>query len=304
MLAVGDDVTGFKAGDVALTMLANDLGCYRETLVIPSARAYKIDQAADQVNWASLAALPYNYMAAYFSLKCECSFLRQPDWPGQTVPGATHGLFEQRTLMVVNVTGGMGFAAVELGRMYGAQTIALASSDAEEESWKHVCAPDHVIATHKVNLKKTVNEICPPPPDHLLYEVQKELIPDKLDMIAGVEGIFDPVCGPLLLKCLNCMKPAGVLVGINCGYPSQTDKPVEVGLNNLLTRNITIGGDDVMRYLDEEEVQIGMCEMVDLWQEEKVKPTVHSVVPLSDWVSAAPFAKSPFTPGKTVILFN
>jgi NADPH2:quinone reductase len=146
--AVGAGVTDFAVGDrVAASML---WGGYREAVVVPAAAAHRVPAGvSDEI----AAAVTLTYGTVYHGLKDR----------GHLQPG--------ETLLVLGAAGGVGLAAVELGRLMGARVIAAASS------------PDKLETCRKYGATDTID-----------YE--KEDLREALKRIAGERGV-DVVCDPV-----------------------------------------------------------------------------------------------------------
>ena len=80
----------------------------RERTAVAAENIVKIPAGLD---WDRAAALTIIYGTAYYALEHRA------------------GLRERETLVVLGASGGVGLAAVELGRVMGARVIACASSD-------------------------------------------------------------------------------------------------------------------------------------------------------------------------------
>ena len=103
---VGAGVTDFAVGDrVAFTIL---YGSFAERVVVPAMAAVKIP---DAVSFESAAATPLTYLTVIHALVDRAS------------------LRAGETLFVLGAAGGVGVAAIQLGKMLGAKVIAAASSD-------------------------------------------------------------------------------------------------------------------------------------------------------------------------------
>lgn len=99
-LAPGDRVAAFCA-----------LGAFAEVAVAPAFFAFKLNEALDFVQGASLVL---NYHTAYFALR-------------------TRGrLAEGETVLVHGAAGGVGTAALQVAKGLGARTIAVVSTEAKE----------------------------------------------------------------------------------------------------------------------------------------------------------------------------
>jgi NADPH2:quinone reductase len=106
--AVGEGVTRFKPGDRVIA--ATTWGGYAEEVVAEAARTLPMP---DGMDFATAAAFTLTYGTSHHALK-DRAVLQ----PGET-------------LLVLGAAGGVGLAAVELGKAMGARVIAAASSPAK-----------------------------------------------------------------------------------------------------------------------------------------------------------------------------
>ncbi len=102
---VGESVDGFRPGDPVIGLLS--WGGFAEEVAVPAARLIPISSALD---FKVAAAFGLTYTTTYYALK-DCARLTAGE-----------------TLLVLGAAGGVGTAAVELGRLMGARVIACASS--------------------------------------------------------------------------------------------------------------------------------------------------------------------------------
>jgi NADPH2:quinone reductase len=104
--AVGSGVTSFAPGDrVALTLMS---GAFAEQLVAPEAALVKLP---DAVSFEVGAATLLTYATTLHALVDRAA------------------LQKDETLLVLGAAGGVGTAAIELGKLLGARVVAAASSD-------------------------------------------------------------------------------------------------------------------------------------------------------------------------------
>ena len=110
---LGEGVDGFAIGD--RVFFGSIHGCFAEEIVVPAASLFQMPEA---MSFEQASAVNLVYGTSYHALKDRA----------QLKPG--------ETLLVLGAAGGVGLAAVELGKAMGARVIAAASS---EEKLK-VCA--------------------------------------------------------------------------------------------------------------------------------------------------------------------
>jgi NADPH:quinone reductase len=147
---IGEGVKHFKIGDPVFALAG--WGGYAEELLIDAKRCFPMPYEMDFVTAASVM---YNYGTSYHALKDRAH------------------LQKGETLLVLGAGGGVGLAAVELGKLMGAKVIAAASSEEKLAVCKAKGA-DFTINYTTENLRERVNE---------------------LTQNGGVDVIYDPVGG-------------------------------------------------------------------------------------------------------------
>jgi NADPH2:quinone reductase len=120
--AVGEEVTGLKVGDRVLA--SGSFGGMAEEAAIDSRRVIKIP---DSMPFDEAAAFLMTYGTSYYALKRR----------GRLAPG--------ETLLILGAAGGVGLAAVELGKVMGARVIAACSTQEKVDLTKAHGASDGVI---------------------------------------------------------------------------------------------------------------------------------------------------------------
>lgn len=148
---VGEGVTKVKAGDRVLAMLG--WGGFVEEVAADEARLMLIP---DSLDFVTASAFLMTYGTSHYALKDRAKLQ-----PGET-------------LLVLGAAGGVGLAAVELGKVMGARVIAAASSDEKLAVCKQFGADETINYTTE-DLKERL----------------KALTGGK-----GVDVVYDPVGGP------------------------------------------------------------------------------------------------------------
>lgn len=150
--AVGESVTSLRVGDRVAAMTI--WGAFTEEVVVPAARCFAIPDA-----------MPFD-VASGFTMVYGTS-LHALKQRGRLQPG--------ETLLVLGAAGGVGLAAVEIGKQMGARVIAAASSE-EKLALARAHGADETVNYATADLKAAV----------------KELTGGK-----GADVIYDPVGGAL-----------------------------------------------------------------------------------------------------------
>ncbi|MFK7877281.1 MAG: NADPH:quinone oxidoreductase family protein [Paracoccaceae bacterium] len=135
VLQVGSAVTGFKPGDRVVGQMWH--GSYAERAVT---KHWKCAKVPDGIDFTIASTVLHNYMTAYHALVQRCAL--QPT----------------ETLLVTGATGGVGLAAVDMGRMLGARVLAGTGDMAKEHALKDMGA-EAVINMRQGDLRGQVKDL-------------------------------------------------------------------------------------------------------------------------------------------------
>lgn len=251
--AVGEGVTKFKPGDRVVAGLRT--GGFAEEANAAEAACRAIPGAMD---FAEAAAYPAAYLTAYVALVCR----------GHLQKG--------ETLLVHGSTGGVGLAAVEMGKLLGATVIATSASD---EKLKIVKARG---ADHVLNVTRGFRE-----------EV-KELTGGR-----GADVIYDPVGGDVFDESVRCIAWNGRLLII--GFTSGRIPTVSV--NMPLIKGFSVVGVRAGEYgrRDPAAGRANIEAVSRLAAEGKIKPHICARFPLERAVDAMRMLQERKVVGKVVI---
>jgi NADPH:quinone reductase-like Zn-dependent oxidoreductase len=122
VIGAGEGVTGWAAGDRLIAALG--FGGLAEQVVVPAERAIRLP---GERSFEEGSALLMTYATAIHALVDR----------GKLVPG--------QTLLVLGAAGGVGLAAVEIGKALGAQVVAAVSSDEKAEAARSAGADAAVV---------------------------------------------------------------------------------------------------------------------------------------------------------------
>jgi len=157
---VGAGVTHVQPGDPVLALV--NTGAFAEECVAPAPKVVRLPPGVD---FASAAAFALTYGTAWHALKDR------------------GGLCAGETLLVLGAAGGVGIAAIDIGKMLGARVIAAASSD-EKLAVCRARGADDAINYVRQDLRARAREIAGE---------------------QGVDVVFDPVGGPYSEPALRSM---------------------------------------------------------------------------------------------------
>lgn len=192
VIAVGD---GSKLSVGQRIIASAPWGCYAEQMPVMDLSAFEVPEGMSDVE---AAAMFITYQTSYFALA-----YRAEIQPGET-------------LLVHGGAGGVGTAAIQLGKALGARVIATAGTDAKLEVCKR-CGADEL-----VNYKT-----------HDFVAEVKRLTGGK-----GADVIYDPVGGDVFDKSSKCIAFRGRLLVI--GFAS--GRIPEIAANRILLKNISVVG--------------------------------------------------------------
>ncbi|AXE64606.1 putative quinone oxidoreductase [Hyphomonas polymorpha PS728] len=251
--AVGEGVAHLAPGDRVMTMTGKGFADYAV------AAAPMVVKLPDALSFAEGASLPLNYITAMHALKDR----------GVVAEG--------ETVLVFGAAGGVGSAAIQVGKALGARVIAAASTE-EKRAFALAHGADLAIDTSPEGWR-----------DRL-----KTLTEGK-----GPNVILDPVCGPLFEPAFRSLAWRGrhLVVGFVGG-------PIPALPSNLtLMKGAALLGVDVRQYLQYETKRaIGDLHQLAQWASEgKIKPPVGRVYPFAEFGEAMVFALSGQGTGKVVL---
>jgi NADPH:quinone reductase len=232
-------------------------GAYAAEAVLPGGIVTPIP---DDMDFITAAAFPVAYGTAHFALTHR----------GKLQAG--------ETLLVLGATGGVGIAAIEIGKLLGARVIAAASSAEKLEIAKAHGADD------VVNYR-----------DESLRDAVKALTGGK-----GADVVFDPVGGSAFEQSVRCIGWEGRILVI--GFASG-DIP-KVATNMILVKNFAVVGvvfgEHSWRYPDDSRQRLQSI-LPDVTAG-RLNPRVWKTYPLEDAVQALRAIQDRQVIGKMVLV--
>ncbi len=238
---VGPGVTRLRAGDRVLMSCMS--GAMAEKAIGPADSCFKIPDAMD---FDEAAALLMTYGTSQHALKDRARLQ-----PGET-------------LLVLGAGGGVGLAAVELGKVMGARVIAAASS-----AEKLALAQEHG-ADEGVQY-----------PIGALDKVAAKALSDRFKAACGTAGahvIYDAIGGDYTEAALRAIAWQGrhLVVGFPAGIP-------KLPLNLTLLKSCQVvgvfWGEFTRRFPDIHSANV--AALMKLYEEGKIKPAVTERYPLA-----------------------
>ncbi len=238
--AVGEGVKGVFRGDRVVAVPG--WGGMVERLKV---RAETLISIPDGMDYETAAAFIMTYGTSYYALKDRA----------QLQPG--------ETLLVLGAAGGVGAAAVELGKAMGARVVAAASTNDKVEFALELGADNGLIY-----------------PSGPMDKGAQKALSGEFKLSTGRDGadvVFDGVGGDYAEPALRAMDWNGryLVVGFPAGIPS-------LPLNLTLLKSVSVigvfWGTAVAR--DPQAHAANMAELMQLYAEGKIKPCVSRTFPL------------------------
>ena len=258
---MGSDVKNYKIGDEVM-FGGWGHGAIAKSIVVSESM---ISLKPESYSFEEAAAFKTAYLTAYVGL------IRR----GQLQRG--------ETLLVHGASGGVGMAAVQLGKLYGAKVIATGTSDEKLEIVKTWGADEvlNIFENEKVSFKDRV----------------KDLTNGK-----GADVIYDPVGGEVFDQSIRCINWGGRLLII--GFAGGTiptlpvNYPLIKGFSVVGVRAGEFGRRDPV--LGKENIDI----INSLADEDKVRPYICKVFDFKDSKEALDYLENRELIGKVVIRIN
>jgi NADPH:quinone reductase len=233
VIAVGKGVTGFKHGD--RIMSRHRLGAFAQ---LGNARAEDCDPVPAAMSIEEAAVFRGAYMTAYHAL-LQRGRMKAGDW-----------------VLINGAAGGIGIAAIQVAKLYGATVIATASTDEKRAACLEEGA-DYAI-DYRAGLRDKVKELT--------------------GAHDGVDIVYDPIGAEVFDESLRCLAWGGriLVLGFLGGGPS-TPRTNYLLIKGLEVIGVRLGG------VTEHHPEIGrenMRVLVGLAAEGKLKPRISHRFPL------------------------
>jgi NADPH2:quinone reductase len=252
--AVGEKVSHLKPGDRVMALTG--WGSFAEQVAVP---AYNVMPIPKGIDFNSAAAFGMTYGTSMHALKQRANLQ-----PGET-------------LLVLGASGGVGLAAVEIGKAMGARVIAAASS-AEKLEVAKAAGADALINYSEENLKDRV----------------KELTGGQ-----GADVIYDPVGGDLFDAAMRAINWNGRLLVVGFASGRIPELPVNLALLKGASVVGVFWGSFAQR---QPQDNLANFQQLFAWYAEgKLKPLVSQTFPLERAADAINALANRTAVGKVVV---
>jgi putative PIG3 family NAD(P)H quinone oxidoreductase len=255
IVACGGGVPESRIGEAVCALTPG--GGYAEYCTTPAGFCLPIPKGLSALEAASL---PENYVTVWNNL-IDRGRLRQGE------KALVHG-----------GTSGIGLAAIQLAKQFGATVFTTAGSDDKTAFCRSVGA-DHAI---NYRTKDFVAEIA------------------RITGKSGVDVILDMVGGDYIEKNLKCLALEGRLVMIAFLHGGR----VEVDWRHIMMRRLTVTGSTLRASPTERKVALAKALRENVWpllEARKVKTVIHRVFPLAEAAAAHALMESSQHIGKIML---
>ncbi len=251
---VGAGVTGLKVGQRVMATIF--WGGLAEEAVVP---AKAIVPVPDEMDMLRAAVFQGGHTTSYHALKQRGT------------------LKSGETLLVLGAGGGVGMAAMQLGRAMGARVIGVVSSARKAEALRAEGFAD-LIDLGQEDLRKAVG---------------------RLTGGEGVDVVFDPVGGELFGQACRTARRNGriLIVGFASGQIGQ------YATNLALLKENAVIGVNYMSFFEHEraEVERNFAELMEIYRCGAIKPRIDRVFTLDQAVEALAAVADRSAIGKIVV---
>jgi len=255
IVALGEGVNGWRPGEVVCALTPG--GGYAEYCTTPAAHCLPLPRGLSLLEAASL---PENYFTV---------------WHNVFERGA---LREGETLLVHGGSSGIGLAAIQLAKAFGASVITTAGS-ADKAAYCRGMGADHALNYREQDF---VVEVA------------------KITAKRGVDVVLDMVGGDYIEKNLKCLAVEGRLVFIGFQHGSRA----EVDWRFIMIKRQTITGSTMRASPLERKAGIAKALRERVWplfEQGRLKPVIYRVFPLEDAAAAHALMESSQHIGKIML---
>lgn len=237
VVEVSDDVTSLVVGDRVFGYLPH--GGYAEEAVVDAVALYPMP---DAMSFEAAAALPIAYGTSYHALVDRAA------------------LASGETLLVLGAAGGVGLAAVQIGRTVGARVIGAVSSDEKADAVSASGA--EVIRYDRQDLRDGLKQLAP----------------------GGVDVVYDPVGAEVTEAAFRSLAWKGrhLVVGFaGGGIP-------KLPVNLALLKGAALVGVFWGRFaaLEPDANRANFAALTEMWSSGGIEPVVSEIYPLERAVEA------------------
>jgi len=239
-LVAGREFCGVRESDGQRVMGYTQWSAFAEQLAAQSALLWPVPK---QWSAAEGAAFPVNYFTAYFAYWKAGLLEKQADGPAPRV-------------LIHAVAGGVGTAAVQIGKLLGVEMYGTSSSEEKLARVKELGLQ------HGINYKQQDYEVA-----------VKELTHGE-----GVDAVFEMLGGEHPTKCVRCLRDFGRVIV----YGNATGQRAEVDPRSLYAKGASVHGLWLTYLSANRERMVQAWNQLAAWTAQgHLRPVVGHVFPLA-----------------------
>ncbi|WP_076860177.1 NADPH:quinone oxidoreductase family protein [Bradyrhizobium mercantei] len=259
--AVGAGVRGFAPGDRVLSQLEH--GAFAEQALVRPEDTFRLP---DRLGFADATAMGLVYQTAYFALRDRAS------------------LQSGETVLVGGAAGGVGVAAIQLAKAFGARVLA-AVRKPDQVDFVRACGADVVINVSGRDLRE---------------ELRAQVLAATEG--CGVDVVLDPVGAEFFGAALRALAWRGRLVVI--GFVGGEIPSVKA--NYLLVKNISVSGLQWSDYRERmpQRVTDAQAEIFGLWESGALRPPATRAFAFDQLPAALELIGRGGIQGKAAVVFD
>jgi NADPH2:quinone reductase len=269
-LVAGREFAGIEEGPGRRVMGYTQWGAFAEkttgfdNMLWPIPEHWTFEQAA---------AFPVNFFTAYLG------YWQAGMTPGTPPPSVTHREEAARRtprVLIHAVAGGVGTAAVQIGRLLGVEMYGTSSSDEKLARVKELGLQ------HAINYKR-----------HEYEEVVKNLTHGE-----GVDAVFEMLGGEHTAKSLRCLRDFGRVIQ----YGTATGRAPQIDLRAMYAKSASVQGLWLTYLSQKREIMEPAWKQLSEWiSQGKLTPQIGHVLPLERSIEAYKLLEQGKNYGKIVV---
>lgn len=259
--AIGNGVDGVQVGDKVIAMTG--FGGFASHICVPASSCLRMPEG---MPFDEAACFVFTYGTSLYALKNRAE------------------LKSGETILILGAAGGVGAAAIELGKAAGARVIAAISTQDKADFCKTLGADATIIYPRVMN-----------------RDAQKAFS-DQIKTVAGADGVhvaYDAVGGDYAEPVIRSMAWGGrfLVVGFPAGIPA-------IPLNLTLLKSCQIVGVfwGASIYRDPEGHMINMNELFEMYKKGKIQPRISARFEMRDAAQALTLISDRKVQGKVVLI--
>lgn len=277
-LIVGREFSGLEESTGRRVMGYAQWGAFAEKTATYSNMLWPVpDQWTDE----QAAAFPVNYFTAYLGY-WQAGMTDPPSWGPPPTP-VLNGAVERsqaprRTprVLIHAVAGGVGTAAVQIGRLLGVDMYGTSSSDEKLARVKELGLQ------HEINYKR-----------HDYEEMVKNLTHGE-----GVDAVFEMLGGEHTAKSLRCLRDFGRVIQ----YGTATGAQPKLDQRAMYAKSASVQGLWLTYLSQKREIMEPAWQQLSKWiADRKLTPQIGQVFPLERAVEACKLLEQGKNYGKTIV---